>query len=133
VTGDPNPQLDIVATNLAPMASAELVLSDGRNVRTEVIQHEPVNNRARSGPASIGIGGFGSSGGGFGTGIGLGFPLGGSAPPPLAAGPIRSRSRLAIPDAATYAAGWQKAVVRLRFGTPPAELSLVEVPAPEPR
>jgi len=80
---------------------------------------------------SVGIGGFGSSGGGFGTGIGLGFPLGG-ATPPSAAGPIRSRTRLTIPDANDYAADWQKAVVRLRFGTPPAELSVADVPAPPP-
>jgi hypothetical protein len=131
VPAAPNPQIDIVATNFAPLASAELVLSDGRNVRTEAIQREFVNSGGGGVRPSIGIGGFGSSGGGFGTGIGLGFPLGGSAPPP-AAGPIRSRTRLAIPDAADYAADWQKAVVRLRFGTPPAELSVVEVPAPPP-
>jgi len=36
----PNPQIDIVATNFSPLASAELVLSDGRNVHTEAIQRE---------------------------------------------------------------------------------------------
>jgi hypothetical protein len=130
IAAEPNPQIDVVATNFSPMASAELVLSDGRNVRTEAIQREFVNSGGGARP-SIGIGGFGSSGGGFGTGIGLGFPLGGSSAPPLT-GPIRSRTTLVIPSASDYAADWQKAVVRLRFGTPPAELSVIEIPAPPP-
>lgn len=131
VPGDPYPQLDIVVTNFAPLASAELVLSDGRNVRTEAIQLEAVNTGGGGVRPSIGIGGFGTSGGGFGTGIGLGFPLGSPPPPPIA-GPIRSRARLAIPDANDYAQDWQKAVVRLRFGAPPAELTVADVPAPPP-
>jgi hypothetical protein len=131
VGGDSGPQIDIVATNFSPLASAELVLPDGRSVRTEAIQREVLNSGGGGLRPSVGVGGFGGSSGGFGTGIGIGIPLGGPPPPPIA-GPIRSRTRLAIPDANDYAQNWQKAIVRLRFGTPPAELSVADIPAPPP-
>jgi hypothetical protein len=119
--------LDITTVNPFPLASAELVTPDGRFVRTDAIQRETL--RGGGGGSSIGIGGFGTSGGSFGTGVGIGFPLGGSSAAP---GMIRSRAHLAIPDGEEYRRDWQRMVIRLRYGTPPAELNTVELLAPPP-
>ncbi len=120
------PSLDVTAVNPYPLASADLVAPDGRYVRTDAIQRETLRS---GGGSSIGFGGFGTSGGSFGTGVGIGFPLGGSSAAP---GMIRSRAHLPIPDADEYRRDWQRMVVRLRFGTPPAELAVNDVLAPPP-
>ena len=119
--------LDVTTVNPYPLAAAELVAPDGRFIKTDDVQRQTL--RGGGGGSSIGLGGFGSSGGGFGTGIGIGIPLGGSAPGPSM---IRSHTYIPFPDGDEYRRDWQRMVVRLRYGTPPAELNTVEMLAPAP-
>jgi hypothetical protein len=122
------PSIEVKAVNALALSAAELVAHDGRVLRTATIEHEtPPSYPAL--PPTVGVGVFGGSGGG-GAGVGLGFPLGGYSPPPAQ---IRATARLPVEDVEAYHRDWPDLVVRLRFGTPPGNTSVADLPAPAPR
>jgi hypothetical protein len=126
VAGTP-PSIEVNAVNALALSAAELVTRDGRVLRTAAIAREtPPGYPAL--PPTVGVGVFGGSGGG-GAGIGVGFPLGGYPPPAR----LRATARLPIDDAEAYRRDWPDLVVRLRFGTPPGDTSVADLPAPAPR
>ena len=59
------------------------------------------------------------------------MPLGGgptSAAPPE----LRLRTRIVVPDIAAYRANWERTIVRVTFGTDPANQEIADIPAPAP-
>lgn len=123
------PAIEVAATNRLALSAAELVTRDGRVLRMAVSEREAPPH-APAFPPTVGVGVFGGSGGGGGAGIGLGFPLGGFSPAPA---PVRAKARLPIEDVESYRRDWRELIVRLRFGTPPGDTSVAELPAPAPR
>jgi hypothetical protein len=122
--------IDITAVHPLPLTGVELIAPDGRTSRAATIDRE-FSTAAPSYPPSVGVGIFGGSGG-IGLGTGLGFPLGGgypaSAPPP-----VRAKARVTVGDVTDYRQNWERYVVRLRFGTAPADTAVADMPAPAPR
>ncbi len=122
--------IDITAVHKLPLTGVELIAPGGRTSRAATIDRE-FSTAAPSYPPQVGVGIFGGSGGGFGVGTGLGFPLGGS--PASAPPPVRARARVPVDDVADYRQNWERYVVRLRFGTAPADTAVADMPAPAPR
>jgi hypothetical protein len=122
--------IDVMAVHPLPLTGVELIAPGGRTSRAATIDRE-FSAAAPSYPPSVGVGIFGGSGG-IGLGTGLGFPLGGghsaSAPPP-----VRAKARVTVDDIADYRQNWERYVVRLRFGTAPADTAVADMPAPAPR
>lgn len=126
--------IDVKAYNPRPLGRAELVGPDGGVIAAAPGQPEPQAPTAY--PVlwpSIGVGVFGGSHSGVGTGVSIGVPLGGygggTVPP---GGFVRSRALILVPDMARYRGTWERSVVRLTFGAAPGEVTVAEIPAPEP-
>lgn len=134
IAGAPTPTIEVFARN-RPMLGAALVEPTGRITPAGPVERDiPMGTGGYGYGPSVGVGvGGGSWGGGraVGGGVGIGVPLGGgptsSAPPDL-----RLRTRIVVPDIAAYRANWERMIVRVTFGTGPADQEVADIPAPAP-
>jgi hypothetical protein len=134
VEGTPTPTIEVFSRG-RPLAGAVLIEPSGRQTAAPVIERDTVYADPYGygyGP-SVGVGAGGGSwnGGSWrGGGIGLGMPLGGGAAPQ----PVQTsmRARIAVPNMAFYRANWEKTIVRVTFGTDPANNVIADIPAPAP-
>jgi hypothetical protein len=133
IAGAPTPTIEVYARG-RPLMSAALVEPTGRTTPSGPIERDiPMSGGYGYGP-SVGVGaGGGSWNGGraVGGGVGIGMPLGGSAAPPMPS-EIRLRTRIVVPDIADYRGNWERSVVRVVFGTDPANQEIADIPAPAP-
>ena len=44
----------------------------------------------------------------------------------------RMRARITVPDMAAYRGNWERSIVRVTFGTDPANSETADIPAPPP-
>lgn len=134
IAGAPTPTIEVFTRN-RPMLSAVLVEPTGRATPSGPIERDvPMYTDGYGYGPTIGVGVGGSSWNGgraVGGGVGIGMPLGGgptsSAPPEL-----RLRTRIVVPDIATYRSNGERTIVRVTFGTDPANQEIADIPAPAP-
>jgi hypothetical protein len=134
IAGAPTPTIEVYARG-RPLISAALVEPSGRITTSGPIERDlPMSSGGYGYGPSVGVGvGGGSWGGGraVGGGVGVGVPIGGSPPPPLPS-EIRLRTRIVVPEMADYRSNWERSVVRVTFGTDPANQEIADIPAPAP-
>jgi hypothetical protein len=134
VDGTPTPTIEVFSRG-RPLAGAVLVEPSGRQTAAPVVERDTVYADPYGygyGPSvGVGVGGGSWNGGSWrGGGVGLGMPLGGGGAPQ----PVQTsmRARIAVPDMAFYRANWEKTIVRVTFGTDPANNVIADIPAPAP-
>jgi hypothetical protein len=134
VEGTPTPTIEVFARG-RPLAGAVLIEPSGRQTPAPVVERDTVYADPYGygyGPSvGVGVGGGSWNGGNWrGGGVGLGVPLGGGGAPQ----PVQTsmRARIAVPDMAFYRANWEKTIVRVTFGTDPANNVIADIPAPAP-
>jgi hypothetical protein len=133
IAGAPTPTIEVYARG-RPLMSAALVEPTGRITPSSPIERDiPMSGGYGYGPSvGVGVGGGSWSGGrAVGGGVGVGVPIGGSPPPPLPS-ELRLRTRIVVPDMADYRSNWERSVVRVIFGTDPANQEIADIPAPAP-
>jgi hypothetical protein len=135
VEGTPTPTIEVMARG-RQLAGAVLVEPSGRQTAAGVIERDTIYAADPYGygygpSVGVGVGGGGWNGGNWrGGGIGVGVPLGGGAPPQQVE--TRMRARITVPDMEAYRRDWERAVVRVTFGSDPANNEIADIPAPAP-
>jgi hypothetical protein len=135
IDGTPTPTIEVFARG-RPLAGAVLIEPSGRQTAAPVVERDTVYASDPYGygygpSVGVGVGGGSWNGGSWrGGGVGLGMPLGGGGAPQ----PVQTsmRARIAVPDMAFYRANWEKTIVRVTFGTDPANNVIADIPAPAP-
>lgn len=133
ISGAPTPTIEVYARG-RPLMSAALVEPTGRTTPSGPIERDiPMSGGYGYGPSvGVGVGGGSWNGGrAVGGGVGIGVPLGG-APASSAPTELRLRTRIVVPDIAEYRSNWERSVVRVTFGTDPANQEIADIPAPAP-
>jgi hypothetical protein len=134
IEGTPTPTIEVFSRG-RPLAGAVLIEPSGRQTAAPVVERDTVYADPYGygyGPSvGVGVGGGSWNGGSWrGGGVGLGMPLGGGGAPQ----PVQTsmRARITVPDMAFYRANWEKTIVRVTFGTDPANNVIADIPAPAP-
>jgi hypothetical protein len=135
VEGTPTPTIEVFARG-RPLSAAVLIEPTGRQTAAGVIERDTIYAADPYGygygpSVGVGVGGGSSNGGSWrGGGVGLGMPLGGgAAPQPVE---TRQRAHIIVPDMVAYRANWERSIVRVTFGTDPANNVIADIPAPAP-
>ena len=135
IDGTPTPTIEVFARG-RPLAGAVLIEPSGRQTAAPVVERDTIYAADPYGygygpSVGVGVGGGSWNGGSWrGGGVGLGMPLGGGAAPQ----PVQTsmRARIAVPDMVFYRANWERSIVRVTFGTDPANSEIADIPAPPP-
>lgn len=135
IEGTPTPTIEVFARG-RPLMAAALVEPSGRMTVAGTIERDVIysNGNYGYGP-SVGVGVGGGSWGGNswrGAGVGVGVPIGGPSYAPSQPTDVRQRARIVVPDMADYRANWERIIVRVTFGTDPANSEIADIPAPAP-
>ncbi len=134
IAGAPTPTIEVYARG-RPLVSAALVEPTGRVTPSGPVEQDiPMSTGYGYGP-SVGVGvGTSSWNGGraTGAGVGIGMPIGGGYGGPPPPSELRLRTRIVVPDIADYRGNWERSVVRVTFGTDPANQEIADIPAPAP-
>jgi hypothetical protein len=134
IAGAPTPTIEVYARG-RPLVSAVLVEPTGRVTPSGPVEQDiPMSTGYGYGPSvGVGVGSSSWNGGrATGAGVGIGMPLGGGYGGPPPPSELRLRTRIVVPDIADYRGNWERSVVRVTFGTDPANQEIADIPAPAP-